>query len=46
MDALENKLLGQDQANRNTMDQVMKLSQELKVIGDDFIIIIFFVTRQ
>ena len=31
IDGLENKIQGQDQSQRNIMDQMMKLSQELKV---------------
>ena len=31
IDGLENKIQGQEQSQRNIMDQMMKLSQELKV---------------
>ena len=31
MDGLDNKIQGQEQAQRNMMDQMMKLSQELKL---------------
>ena len=31
IDGLDNKLQGQEQSQRNMMDQMMKLSQELKV---------------
>ena len=39
IDGLENKIQGQDQSQRNIMDQMMKLSQELKVsvVTSDFI---------
>ena len=31
LDGVEQKLNGQDQAQRNLMEQIMKLSQEMKV---------------
>ena len=31
IDGLDNKIIGQEQSQRNMMDQMMKLSQELKV---------------